>query len=77
MNDPRKDILSKVPTKALLGIFGDLADPQLGCSVAFFALGMTAEFRETQPRDMLRLVFEELQSRMPNAAGQTREEEAS
>jgi hypothetical protein len=66
-DDPRLEILRKAPSETLIGLVGEIVTPSLGCSVAFFALGMSAEFRTTHPPVFLELIFAVLRERLPNA----------
>jgi hypothetical protein len=66
IDDPRLAILRKASSETLIALVGEIVTPQLGCSIAFFAIGASPEFRETEPRVFLELVFHVLRERMPN-----------
>lgn len=67
-DDARLAILRKGPTNGLTDLVEEILDTEkFGCSLAYFALGMAPEFRETHPPEMMELIFHVLRERLPNA----------
>ena len=68
-DDPRLAILRKGPTNGLTALVEEILDTEkFGCSLAYFALGMAPEFRQTEPAEMMELIFHVLRERLPNAS---------